>query len=613
MGYGIGLAGLDSTSQAIDVVSNDIANAQTVGFKSAQFVFADMYFKANDAQAKDRIGMGSQQQAIRRDQSYGTLQTTQNPLDLAITGPGMFMLAKNVIGTVPTESPSKFEYTRNGQFGTDSQNRMVNQSGLLVVGYPADTAGNIISGAKSTMVLSPEPLPSQPTINSKLDLNLDTRNPPMDIRFDPTNSTTYSQATSQTIYDQNGNGHILSLYYKRVSSQPLTLKLQDSGAYEYNPTQPLPTQTDATKYDLDNMRPLNEQVGTIASTYKGEDSKYKVASVTAGGATYVKKTLITPNTANTEKVNIVGAQKTLTGGALNAVGSTYDLRLADGTHIPIKQTVAYAADGGDVNGIAVSPAAATGLPILAQFTATTDRFEVYATIDGNKVGHNPAATMDGDVAFKKASDNSINTQQMSIGTMAFLGGENIDTLSTGADGNPANFATSSFSLNALSASPQDAYGRTNQNGIMQFTIKSDNSTALTAPTQTYANSQDGHTVSNLSAYSIDSSGKLIATYDNGVQAVKGQLILAQFNNLDGLMPNGSNTFAATAASGDPILSAPGTGLLGQIRSKSLEASNVDLTAELVQLMVLQRQYSATSQALKLQAATIVDDAINMSR
>ena len=588
MGYGIGLAGLDSTAQAIDVVSNDIANAQTVGFKSAQFVFADMYFKANDAQAKDRIGMGSQQQAIRRDQSYGTLQTTQNPLDLAITGPGMFMLAKNVVGTVPTESPSKFEYTRNGQFGTDSQNRMVNQSGLLVVGYPADTAGNIISGAKSTMVLSPEPLPSQPTINSTLDLNLDTRNPPMDIRFDPTNSTTYSQATSQTIYDQNGNGHILSLYYKRISSQPLTLTLQTNGSYDYNPCQPLATQTDATKYDVTSGRPLNEQMGVIASTYKGEDSKYKVTGNKKVIADAVN------NNINTEPVSIVGAQKTLTGGTLDAQGSTYDLRLADGNHIPIVQT------------------SNTGTTPIT-YTATTDRFEVYATIDGNKVGHNPDTGMDGDVSFKRASDNSTNTQQMSIGTMAFLGGENIDTIAAGADGKPANFARTSFKLNALSASLNTAYGRTNQNGIMQFTITSSNSTALTAPTQTYANSQDGHTVSNLSAYSIDSSGKLTATYDNGVQAVKGQLILAQFNNLDGLMPNGSNTFAATAASGDPILSAPGTGLLGQVRSKSLEASNVDLTAELVQLMVLQRQYSATSQALKLQAATIVDDAINMSR
>lgn len=157
MGYGIGLAGLTTTSQAIDVVSNNIANAQTVGYKNGQFVFADMYFKANDAQAKDRVGMGSQQQAIRRDQSYGSVTSTQNPLDLAITGPGMFMLAKDVVGTVPTESPSKFEYTRNGQFGTDSENRMCNPSGLLVVGYPSDEAGNIIAGAKSVMTLDQTP------------------------------------------------------------------------------------------------------------------------------------------------------------------------------------------------------------------------------------------------------------------------------------------------------------------------------------------------------------------------------------------------------------------------------------------------------------------------
>jgi flagellar hook protein FlgE len=151
------------------------------------------------------------------------------------------------------------------------------------VGYPADTAGNIISGAKSTMVLSPEPLPSQPTINSKIDLNLDTRNPPMDIRFDPTNSITYSQATSQTIYDQNGNGHILSLYYKRISSQPLNLTLGLDGAYGYNPTQQLEAPvsgTPAASFDAATKRPKNEQMSVIASTYKGEDKKY----ITTAGA-----------------------------------------------------------------------------------------------------------------------------------------------------------------------------------------------------------------------------------------------------------------------------------------------------------------------------------------
>jgi len=578
MGYGIGLSGLDSTAQAIDVVSNNIANAQTVGFKAGQFVFADMYFKANDSQAKDRVGMGSQQQAIRRDQSYGTLTTTQSPLDLAITGAGMFMLAKNTQGNVPVESPSKFEYTRNGQFGTDSENRMVNQTGLFVVGYPADATGNIIAGAKSTLTLDQTPLPSQPTSASSIALNLDNRNLKLDIAFDPTNSTTYSQATSQTLYDQNGNGHILATYYKKISPQLLTLASATYGTYNYSPVQQINS----------GVAPTNEQLGVIASTYGGEDAKYIAASTGAVRAI--------SGSATTDRISIAGAVKTLTGGTLNLANSTYDLRLSDGTHIPITQVTAGAAG-------------------VATYTATVDRFEVYATIDNNKVGHDPA--LDKDVKFVKASDGSITTQQMSVGTMAFLGGKNIDTLQLGPDGTPVNasgtVAATVFKFNALSASGAGAYGKTSQNGIMQFTLNSDDMSSLTAPSQTYKNTQDGHTVSNLSGYSIDGTGRLTATYDNGVQQVKGQLILAQFGNVDGLMPNGSNTFAATKASGDPILSAPGSGLLGQIRSKALEASNVDLTSQLVQLMVLQRQYSATSQALKLQASTMVDDVINMGR
>ena len=574
MGYGIGLAGLDATAQAIDVVSNDIANAQTVGFKSAQFVFADMYFKASDAQAKDRVGMGSQQQAIRRDQSYGTLTTTQNPLDLAITGPGMFMLAKDTNNNVPIESPNKFEYTRNGQFGTNKDNKMINQSGLFVVGYPADATGAIIAGAKSTMTLDQAPLPSLPTTKSEVALNLDTRGKLMNIPFNPTDSTTYSQATSQTIYDQNGTGHILGLFYKRVSPQPLTLTLMDNGDYQYSPTQAITPQD-------------NEQLPIIASTYLNEDKKYQ-------GAAGASRALVRGGVINSDLIDIQGAVKTLTGGAVGMHGSTYDLKLADGTHIPITQTSADAPSTDPV-----------------EYSAMTDRFEVYATIDGNKVGHDPATDADSQIII---TGQGTLTQPMSVGTIAFLGGHNIDTMTKGADGTPINHAnhaaSSQIELNALSG---NGYGDTAQDGIMQFTINMDKSTGLTAPAQTYVNSQDGHSVSNLSGYSIDSSGKLIATYDNGLQHVKGQLILAQFGNVDGLMPNGSNTFAATAASGDPILSAPGTGLLGQVRSKSLESSNVDLTAMLVQLMVLQRQYSANSQALKLQASTIVDDAINMGR
>jgi flagellar hook-basal body protein len=230
------------------------------------------------------------------------------------------------------------------------------------------------------------------------------------------------------------------------------------------------------------------------------------------------------------------------------------------------------------------------------------------------VGHNPAT--DGDVDFVQLSDTTYTgSPQMSIGTMAFMGGKNIDTLQLGSDGQPENDANTSFYINALSSDADEGdYGITEDDGIMQFTLSSNDMSALIAPGQTYANNQDGHTVSNLSSYAIDSEGKVIATYDNGETLVKGQIALALFSNPDGLMPNGSNTFTATPeSSGEPIFSAPGSGLLGQVRSKALESSNVDLTSQLVQLMVLQRQYSATSQALKLQASTLIDDAINMGR
>ena len=112
--YGIGLSALNAFSEAIDVTSNNIANGQTVGYKQAEYVFADQFFKAQNPQSRDRAGMGTSRMIIRRANTYGTISGTQNPLDLAIAGPGMFMLAKQVDGTVPTENPQKFQYTRNG-------------------------------------------------------------------------------------------------------------------------------------------------------------------------------------------------------------------------------------------------------------------------------------------------------------------------------------------------------------------------------------------------------------------------------------------------------------------------------------------------------------------
>ncbi|QWD59726.1 flagellar hook-basal body complex protein [Polynucleobacter sp. MWH-UH35A] len=695
MGYGIGLSGLKSASEAIDVTSNNISNAQTIGYKSGEYVFSDQFFKAQDPQSLDRAGMGSYRMSIRRTGGYGTVVNSQNPLDMAITGPGMFMLAKQVDGTVPTENPTKFQFTRNGQFAVDNQNRIVNENGMYLVGYPADASGTIISSAKSVLVLDREPLAQTPTRNSTLELNLDDRvDPKTGNVFSPTDPTTYSQATSQTVYDDKGFAHTLSVFYKKVSSQLLTISADAVGTaagtnFTFSPTQTIdPSISTVDSYN----RPPGEQFNKIAST-----------AVALGAGT-----------ASTE--SIYEATLTPISGAANTVGTVYNLRLRDGTNLTLTQTVA-----------------GTG-SVKAQYTVNVDRFEVFATMDGNPVTANASnapsispviTTTDGtsaglgsretaSVLFKDLSAgqsltmagltftagasgatsaqvaaafqnihngdsfSTINTanspaggtftsglasgwttltttapggstlvfssttatgnvtnltsvlnpvtggtsaasvliegspvaEQQALGVVGFVAGKNIDSLSKDSFGNP-QFATR-FQIDA-SRGTGSGYGQTLNGGAVQLTIEANGSTAYSSAGQTYTNTQDGSATAQLASYNVDSSGRLVAQYDNGQSVVKGQLILAYFNNLEGLIPNGNNTYEASSASGDPLLSFPGDGTLGAIRSKAVEQSNVDLTEELVRLMVLQRQYSAVSQATKVMAATLIDDAINIGR
>jgi len=72
--YTIGLAGLQNTALAIDNTSNNIANANTVGYKAGEYIFADQYFKAIDPSDANRVGQGSQRLAVRRALTYGTMQ-----------------------------------------------------------------------------------------------------------------------------------------------------------------------------------------------------------------------------------------------------------------------------------------------------------------------------------------------------------------------------------------------------------------------------------------------------------------------------------------------------------------------------------------------------------
>ncbi|WP_341644392.1 flagellar hook-basal body complex protein [Thauera sp. SDU_THAU2] len=112
--------------------------------------------------------------------------------------------------------------------------------------------------------------------------------------------------------------------------------------------------------------------------------------------------------------------------------------------------------------------------------------------------------------------------------------------------------------------------------------------------------QDGYTTGRLSGVSVSAEGVLLGTYSNGLSRAIGKLALAEFASPQGLTSLGNNLWAESWDSGQPAVGAPGTGALGMVTSSQIEESNVDLTQELVQMIIQQRNYQANAQSIRTQ-------------
>lgn len=112
--------------------------------------------------------------------------------------------------------------------------------------------------------------------------------------------------------------------------------------------------------------------------------------------------------------------------------------------------------------------------------------------------------------------------------------------------------------------------------------------------------QDGYTSGHLSGFNIGSDGVISGRYTNGKTAVLGQIALANFANANGLVALGNNEWAETAQSGAPLVGVPNSASLGVLQASAVEDSNVDLTAQLVNMITAQRIYQANAQTIKTQ-------------
>jgi flagellar hook protein FlgE len=116
--------------------------------------------------------------------------------------------------------------------------------------------------------------------------------------------------------------------------------------------------------------------------------------------------------------------------------------------------------------------------------------------------------------------------------------------------------------------------------------------------------QDGYSSGQLSGFTIGGDGTVQGRYTNGQSRTLGQFLLVDFANPNGLQSLGNNAWGETATSGQPVPGGPGSGNLGVLQSGAVEESNVDLTAELVDMITAQRVYQANAQTIKTQDAVL---------
>jgi flagellar hook protein FlgE len=119
-------------------------------------------------------------------------------------------------------------------------------------------------------------------------------------------------------------------------------------------------------------------------------------------------------------------------------------------------------------------------------------------------------------------------------------------------------------------------------------------------TNDLGSTQDGYSAGSWQRYAIDENGVILGQYSNGKSRAMGQIAMANFPSVDGLTPLGNNVWAESSNSGPPQVGVPNAGSMGSLRASSVETSNVDLTAELVNMITAQRVYQANAQTIKTQ-------------
>ncbi|MCP4343729.1 MAG: flagellar hook-basal body complex protein [Desulfobulbaceae bacterium] len=441
-------------------------------------------------------------------------------------------------------------YSRAGSFRFDENGLLVNPEGLRVQGKGFDADGNLLAGDAADIQVESSGL-VQGTVTSSLQLttNLDSTEPIIALPFDYTDSDTFNYSSSVQVFDTLGNPQLLSTYFTKTADNTWSASWS---AEADDGSGTIMSGTFATPLVF-----TSDGILTNAAAVPPTDT---TAIISSGAGTALP--------AGTNVTLPYLAIVTLPDASTTNIpaGST----LADGTILPAG-TVATAADG------------SVDFTETATGTVTNYPAGTVATLFGTSVVALPDATL---TSLPAGTILTADGSALPVGTIA-----------TQIDG--SIFIQPAGSLNWNN-------GTTPTDVVITFDTTQFNSESVVI-----SQNQNGSGAGNLTGIEIDPEGIVIASYSNGEKTSIAQLVLGKFVNAGGLALAGSNLYTATTSSGAARTGLPGPEL-GSVFTNSLEQSNVDMGAEFVRMITVQRGFQANSKIITT-VDELLGELINLKR
>lgn len=564
-----GVSALFAQSQATAIVSNNIANVNTIGFKRSEASFNSLV-TTESRLSRYSPGTVSVSRTQRVDQQ-GSIQQTASATDASISGNGFFPVKRS------TDFGQEFLYTRAGQFSEDSSGLLRNAAGFVLYAWPIDSNGDLPANQGDLASLVPADVAflgglTRPTNRAEMALNLDADQ----AKLDP-----HAQATAQTLPVDSLPAHFsrgLTLYDSLGTAQTVTMEFR----HIVGPMAHATTDSSIT------LNTTSELVSTLSGINANDTMTIDVDGTTetftfVGAASAVDNDIFTVQNL-LDEINAFGGGGVLearvkSNGQLliQAVDPTSVMTIDDGTGTPASGANAlnFIQDPKDTN--------ADG-----DYDYAPD-YDIVSDTDNASTGY------DQDDFPEFSETTSPNTQGWWEMTLLHPDGTVMSQGLINFNGDGSINATADTDGNIDIELSNINWG--NGSDLQDFAIDIERFSQFAGNFDVISSDQDGAELGLRTGVELTREGIVVARFSNGASADLYKIPLVTFANQNGLTEVSGTAYTETEESGEENLREAGDGGAGFIESSTLEASNVDLADEFARLIVAQRAFGAGTRVM----------------